>query len=131
MFQIVIDQMKDNLTLEGCLFSAIISKTRSALAEVDDSTTRPTTNKQVEILFKFIVVLVSGDATFLRRTSLEILNSLKLRYTSGRNTVTIKIVKSSVLAIIMSFVAITCNAVWKMSNIARRVSSLRLVTDVR
>ena len=65
MFQIVIDQMKDNLTLEGCLFSAIISKTRSALAEVDDSTTRPTTNKQVEILFKFIVVLVSGDATFL------------------------------------------------------------------
>ena len=131
MFQIVIDQMKDNLTLEGCLFSAIISKTRSALAEVDDSTTRPTTNKQVEILFKFIVVLVSGDATFLRRTSLEILNSLKLRYTSGRNTVTIKIVKSSVLAIIMSFVAITCNAVKKMSNIARRVSSLRLVTDVR
>ena len=68
VFHIVVDQIKDNLTFEVCLFSEINVKTKYALAEEDDTT-----------LFKFIVVLFSGNAAFLRRTSRKILNGLKLR----------------------------------------------------
>ena len=46
---------------------------------MDNTARQVTTNKQLEILFKFTVVLFSGDVAFLRRISLEILNSLKLR----------------------------------------------------
>ena len=79
VFQMVVGQIKDNLTFEDCLFSDINLKTKYALAEEDDTKTKATTSKQLEMFFKFIVVLFSGNAAFLRRTSLEILNSLKLR----------------------------------------------------
>ena len=78
--------MKDNLTLEASLFSVFMLKIVYRLVGIDNTTIQATTDKQVEILFKFIVVLFSGD--ILRRTSLKILNSLKLRNTNGRNTAT-------------------------------------------
>ena len=72
--------MLDNLTPVDSLFSALISKTMDTLDAMDNTTTQATTNKQVEMLFKLIVVLFSRDVCFLRRTFREILNSLKLRY---------------------------------------------------
>ena len=86
---------------------------------------------QWTILFKLIVVLFLRDIAFFRRTSLEILNSLKLRYSNGGNTAITKISTLSALGMILSFLEITFKLTWKVSNIARRVSSLRLVTDVR
>ena len=50
---------------------------------MDNITRQATTNKQVEILFKLIVALFSGDIAFLLRTSLEILNSLNLSTAMG------------------------------------------------
>ena len=95
---------------------------------MDNATRQTTTNKQVEILFKFTVFLFSADVAFFRRTSLEILNSLKLRYTRRGNTAVLKTIAACVLDIMTSFIEMTCKAVGKMSNIARRVSSLRLFT---
>ena len=97
----VVDQMRDNLTLEARSFSDIISKTMYTLAEMDNTTRQATTNTQLEILFKFILVLFSGDAAFLRRTSLEILNSLKLRYSRGDDIAIIVIVKTIVQGIVV------------------------------
>ena len=103
---IVATQTRDNLTLEACLLSDKISKTKYTPAEMDNTTRQATTSKQLEILFKHIVVLFSGDVTFLRRTSLEILNSLKLRYSNGGNTMIRKIIDATVQEMIMLFVDI-------------------------
>ena len=108
---IVVAQMRDNLALEPCLFVTMILKTVYTLAGMDNTTRQATTNEQVEILFKFIVVLFSGDVAFLRRTSLEILNSLMLTYNNGGNTAELKIVILSGLGMIMSFVEITCKII--------------------
>ena len=62
-----------------------IQSTMKSVDRVDNTTTKATTNKQVNILFKFIVVLFSGSVVRFRRTSLEILNSLKFRFTNGGN----------------------------------------------
>ena len=51
--------------------------------------------------------------------------------TKGGNTMIMQIIIKSVVEMIMSFVDIAYKIVWKMSNTARRVNSLRLVTDVR
>ena len=106
-----------------------MSKTTYAMAEMESITRQATTNKQVEILFKFSVVLSPGDI-FVRRKYREILNSLKFMYSSGGDETTTK-TNITFLAMIMSFVEITYKEVKKMSSIARRVSSLRLVTDLR
>ena len=42
-----------------------------------------------------------------------------------------KIIKTSVREMIMSLIEIAFKVAWKMSNIARKVSNLRLVTDLR
>ena len=52
-------QIKDNLTLEASLFSVPTSKIIYILDGTDNATRQATANKQVEILFKFIVVLFS------------------------------------------------------------------------
>ena len=75
-----------SFTLEACLFLQITSKTMDTLDRMDNTTTQATTNKQVNILFKFIVVLFSGNVVLFRCISVEILNSLKFRYTNGGNT---------------------------------------------
>ena len=97
---------------------------------MDNIRRQATANKQLEILFKWIVLFLDNFA-FLPRTSLEILNSLKLRYTKGGNRTMVPIIKTSVREMTMSFVEITYEVVCTTSNIARRVNSLRLVTDVR
>ena len=107
-----------------------MSKTMNAATETDNTTTQATTNKQAEILVKFTVVLLPGDV-FVRRKSLETLNSLKLRYSNGGVDAKIKIILTTFLGIIMLFVATTYKVLQKMRIIARRVNSLRLVTDVR
>ena len=61
MVNIVVTQMWDNLALEACLFSVLRLYTMYTTAGIDNSTRQATTNKQVEILFKSIVVLFSGD----------------------------------------------------------------------
>ena len=71
--------MYDNQALKACLFLVLILKTTPKLTEMDSTTRLATTNKQVETVFKFLVVPFSGDFAFLRCTFLEILNSLKLR----------------------------------------------------
>ena len=73
---------------------------------IDNTTRQATTSKQVEILFKFIVVLVSDNVAILRRASVEIWNSLKLRYANGRNTTIREITKTIVLGMILSFVEV-------------------------
>ena len=73
---------------------------------IDNTTRQATTNKQVEILFKFIVVLFSADVSFLLCTSREILNSLKLRYINGKNRVITKIIRLVTLEMIMSIAEI-------------------------
>ena len=100
------------------------------MAEMESITRQATTNEQVEILFKFSVVLSPGDV-FVRRKYREILNSLTFMYSNGGNETTTKTNITTFLAMIMSFVEITYKEVKKMSNNATRVTSLRLVTDVR
>ena len=124
-------QMTDNLAFEASLFSEFMLKIIYIQFGINNTTRQATTNKQVEILFKFILVLFSGDVDILRRTSLEILNSLKLRNTKGRNTAITINTGCTVLGMIMSCVEITFKVVWKMSSIARKVISLCLVTDAR
>ena len=91
MVNIVVAQTADNLALEASLFSVLILKTMYSPVIMHNTRRAPTTNKQVEILFKFIVVLFSGDAAFLRRTFLEMMNNLKLKYIKGGNTTRITI----------------------------------------
>ena len=130
MVKIVIAQVRDNLALEPCLFSVLILKTMYTLNGMDNIRRQAATNKQVEILFKFSVVPFSDDVAFLRRTSLEILNSLKLRYSNGRNIAMTKVIIWNVLFMIMPFVEMLYKVLLIRSSIARRVSILRLVTDV-
>ena len=124
-------QIRDSITMEASLFPVLILKTMYTLNGMDNTTRETTTNKQVEILFKFIVVLFSEDIVFFLRTTLVILNNLKFKYANGGNTAMIQITETTFLGIIKSFVEIAYKVVWEMSNIASRVSSLRLVTDVR
>ena len=77
------------------------------LSELNNTTRQAEASKQAEILFKFFVALLSGDISFLRRISLDILNSLKLKYSSGGNDVIIKITITDAQGIIMSFEEIT------------------------
>ena len=97
---------------------------------IDNTTRQATTSKQVEILFKFTVVLVSDNVAILRRTFVEIWNRLKLRYANGRNTTIRKITKTIVLGMILSFVEIIFKVELTTRTTVRRVNSLRLVTDV-
>ena len=87
MVKIVTVQMLDNITLEACSLSALVLTSMATPVGMDNTTREATINKQVEILFRLIIVIFSGEVAFLRRTSLEILNSLKLRNTNGVNTV--------------------------------------------
>ena len=79
-----------------------MSKTMNAATETDNTTRQATTNKQAEILVKFTVVLLLGDV-FVRRKSLETLNSLKLRYSNGGVDAKIKIILTTFPGIIMLF----------------------------
>ena len=88
-------QMLESFKLVACLFSKALSKTMYVLVHMVNTTRQATTNKQEEILFRFMVALFSGFAKFFLRTSLEILNSLMLKYTRGRNVATMKMMKAT------------------------------------
>ena len=94
------------------IFNVDIKENVYTLVGMDNTTRQATTNKQVEILFKSIVVLFSGDVAFPRRTFLEILNSFALSYNNGGKRVVLNIIILSGLGMIMSFVEITCKVLW-------------------
>ena len=129
MVKVVTDQMRDSLALKDCLFSVLTLKATYELDGICNTTRQKTAKKQVEMLFKFI--LLCWDDVSPGRTSLEIWNSLKLMNANGRNTLVMEIMTMNVVEMTMSYVDITYMVVWSKSNIARRMSSLRLVTNVR
>ena len=131
MVNIVVPQTIDNLALEASLFSVLILKTMYSPVIMHNTTRVPTTNKQVEILFKFIVVLFSGDVAFLRRTFLEMMNNLKLEYIKGGNTTRATVSMLRAFGMIILSLKIMFKVIYTISNIARGVSSRCLVTDVR
>ena len=96
---------------------------------MDITTTQAAASKQVETFFKFILLLCCGDIALLRRFSLEIRYNLELMNMNGGNVTTIQIIPATPRVITLTIIKVV-NAVLKMSDIAKSVSSLRLVTDV-
>ena len=83
------------------------------------------------MFFKYIVLLFSGDIALCWCTFLEIVNNLKLTNVNRGENKTKKIIEATGPEIIESFTDIITNVVGAMRNIARTVSNMRLVTDVR
>ena len=98
---------------------------------MDSNTRQATTHKAVETVFKFFVVLFSGDAALSRCTFRTMINNLKLTNINGGRNKPRKIVIVTGKEIIKPFIDIKHLTAIVVTNIARRVSSLRLVTDVR
>ena len=76
-------------------------------------------------------MLFSGDTARSQCTFLAIINSLKLTNINGGRYKAKKIIKNTGPEITKSFLEIVHMTIAGKSNIVRRVSSLRLVTDVR
>ena len=89
------------------------------------------THKAIEMFCKFTVVLFSGDAARSRCTFLTMMNNFKLTNINGGRNKARKMSKSIATEITKPFLEIICMTVIGISNIARRVNSLCLVTDVR
>ena len=90
-----------------------------------------TTHKAVEMFFKFIVVRFLDDTVRSRRIFLTMVNSLRLKNRNGGKYMAKTIVNITVGRIFISLPEIKYMTVVGASNIARKVNSLRLVTDVR
>lgn len=87
-----------------------------------------TAHKADEMFFKFILVLFPVDTA--RCTFLAMMNNFKLKNINrGRNKAR-RIIKDNVAEITKFIREIVYMTVGTMSIIARRASSLRLVTDV-
>ena len=121
--------MKENLTV-FVDFSARLNAMWKQVG-MHNNIRQPTAHKAVERLLEFIVVLFSGNTARSRCTFLAMINNLKLRkINNGRNKAK-KIIKDTAPEIkFIPVLEITLMAAVEMINIARRVSSLRLVTDV-
>ena len=90
-----------------------------------------TTHKPVEMFLNFFLVLFPDNTARPLSTFLTIINNLKLtNINSGRN-MTRRIVRDTVPEITKSLLEITYMTVVRISDTARRVSNLRLVTVVR
>ena len=89
-----------------------------------------TAHKPIEMFLKFFLVLFPGDAALSWRTFLTMINNLKLTNIIGGKNKALKAIKYAASGITKAFLDIIYKTMVGMSNIARRVSSLRLVTDV-
>ena len=106
------------------------SNAMSKLIGMDNNNVQATAHKAVEMFFKFIVVLFPGDTVRSRCTFLAMVNNLKLKNINGGRNKAMKIIKNTGLEITKLYAKIICMTVVVSSNIVRRVSNLRLVTDV-
>ena len=101
------------------------------LAGMENNIKQATAHKPTEMFFKFTVVLCPGGTVRLRVTFLAIASNLKLANINGGKNNATKIAKNTAREIAVPVLEIIYTTVVVISNIARRVSSLRLVTDVR
>ena len=107
------------------------SNAMSKLIGMDNNNVQPTAHKAVEMFFKFIVVLFPGDTARSRCTFLAMTNNLKLTNINGGRNTAMRTIKNTGLENSKLYPKLICMTVVVICNIARRVSSLRLVTDVR
>ena len=89
-----------------------------------------TAHKDVEMFLKFVDVLFPGDTARSSCSLLAMMNNLKLTNINGRRNKAMKTNKNTAQEVTKAFLDIIFIIITGMSNIARRVSSLRLVTDV-
>ena len=125
----VYDQIYDNLIVFVDLSAKL--NTMLKLVGMQNNIRQATTHKAIQMFCKFTVVLFSGDAARPRCTFLTTINHLKLTKINGGRNKARKISKSIAPEIAKLFLEIMRRTVIGKSNIARRVNSLRLVTDVR
>ena len=85
----------------------------------------------MEMFFKFFHFLFPGDTDRLLRSFLAMTANLKLTNINGGKNKAMRITKFTEIEITKPFLEIIYKTAIGMSNIARRVSGLRLVTDVR
>ena len=88
-------------------------------------------HKAVEMFFKFFHFLFPGDTDGLLRSFLAMTANLKLTNINGAKNKAMTISKFTEIDITKPFLEIIYKTATGMSTIPRRVSSLRLVTDVR
>ena len=98
---------------------------------MDNNKRQAATYKPREMFFKFIAVLFSGDIARSLCTYLATMNNLKLITANAGRHKANRIIKYSPGEITTLFLEIVYITSVGMSNIASRVNSLRLVTDVR
>ena len=96
-----------------------------------NSIRQATAHKPIKVFLKFILVLFRGDAVRSRCTFLAMIRNFKLTNMNGRRIELIKIIKDTVEKIGKPFSEIIHMTAVVTTNIARKVSNLRLVTDVR
>ena len=90
-----------------------------------------TAHKAVEMFLKFVVVLFPDDTACSSCIFLAMMYNFKLTNINGGRNNAMKINEKTAQEITKAFLEIIFIIITGMSNIARRVSSLRLVTDVR
>ena len=92
-----------------------------------------TAYKPVEMFFKFNVGLSpgTGDTACSRLTFRAMVNNLRLTNINGGRNKARRIIKNTLPRITKPLAEIRYVTTVEMSNIARRVSNLPLVTDVR
>ena len=90
-----------------------------------------TIHKPVEMFLNFNAVSVPGETARSRFTFLAMVNNLTLTNMNGGKYKLMKISLNAMTEIITPLLELMCMTADGMSNIASRVSNLRLVTDVR
>ena len=121
--------MKDNRGLY-VVFSARLNAIKKPLG-TDNNIGQATTHKAVEMFWKFLFALVSGDTCRSRWAFLAMVNNLKLtNINGGRHNASIMI-KNTGRGITKLFLEIMYITTVGMSNIEKTVRILRLVTDMR
>ena len=121
--------MKENLTVFVDFLARLNAMSRQL--GMHNKIRQPTAHKAVEMFFILIVVLLSGNTVRSRCTFLAMIINLKLtKINDGRNKAK-KIIKDTAPEIkFIPVLEMTLMTAVEMINIPRRVSSLRLFTDV-
>ena len=90
-----------------------------------------TAHKAVEMFLKFFDVFFPGDTARSSCTCLAMMYNFKLTNINGGMNNAMKINEKTAQEITQAFLEIIFIIIMGISNIPRRVKSLRLVTDVR
>ena len=96
---------------------------------IDTNIRQATAHKAVEMFFEFTVVLFPGAIARSRCNFLAMANNFKLTKINGGTNMTVKIIKN-IGKDMTPYLEIIYTTADGISNITRKVSSLRLVTDV-